>query len=277
MTYFASDFKNVDGTDSSQKFVQCLKLQQSLESYYRYKHKTFEQMHLMSGASVLEIGCGTGEDAITLAKLVGTKGKVTAVDHSQMMLNQALASTENLGLPIEFILADAQQLPFADQIFEAARVDRTLQHIANPQSALAEMARVVRPGGWVVAIEPDWGTFVLDSEQRPLTRQLLNLWCDSFPCGWIGRHLFRYFRQVGLSDLQVNPETIVFTEFELADQVLSLVQTAHKAVESGMTSQPEIENWLSELQQFAQSQQFFCSFIVFIVSGKKLSIASQGS
>jgi ubiquinone/menaquinone biosynthesis C-methylase UbiE len=269
MTYFASDFKDVDGTDAVQKFVQCLRLQQSLESYHRYKHKTFEQMHLVAGASVLEVGCGTGEDAIALAKRVGNTGKVTAVDRSQAMLSQAIASTGNLGLPIEFVLADAQQLPFIDNTFDAARVDRTLQHIANPQTVITEMVRVVRPGGWVVAMEPDWGTFVVDSDQHSLTRQLLNLWCDSFPSGWVGRQLFRYFRQAGLTELQVNPETIVFTQFELADQVLDLVQTAHKAKQSGIANQSNIHDWLSELQQLGQSQQFFCSFTAFIVSGKK--------
>lgn len=269
MTYFASDFKDVDGTHAAQQFIQCLKLQQSLESYHRYKHKTFEQMHLMAGASVLEVGCGTGEDAIALAKLVGNTGKVTAVDRSRAMLNQAIASIENLALPIECVLADAQQLPFADNTFDAARVDRTLQHIANPRLAIAEMVRVVRPGGWVVAVEPDWGTFTVDSDQRPLTRQLLNLWCDNFPSGWVGRQLFRYFRQADLTDLQVNPETIVLTQFELADQVLDLVQTAHKAEAKGIASPSVIQDWLSELQQFDLSQQFFCSFTLFIVSGKK--------
>ncbi len=269
MTYFASDFKNVDGTDAVPAFVQCLKLQQSLESYHRYKHKTFEQMHLVTGASVLEVGCGTGEDAIALAKLVGSTGKVTAVDRSQAMLNQAIASTENLALPIEWVQADAQQLPFADNTFDAARIDRTLQHIANPQLAITEMARVVRPGGWVVAVEPDWGTFTVDSDQRPLTRQLLNLWCDSFPSGWIGRQLFRYFRQVKLTDWQVNTETIVLTHFELADQVLDLVQTTRKAEANGIASPVAIQDWLNELQQFNQAEQFFCSFTLFIVSGKK--------
>ncbi len=269
MSYFASDFKDVDGTDAAQKFVHCLRLQQSLESYQQYKHRTFEQMHLVAGASVLEIGCGTGEDTIALAKLVGNSGKVTAVDRSQAMLNQAIASTQNLALPIEFILADAQQLTLTDNTFDAARVDRTLQHIANPQAAIAEMARVVRPGGWVVAIEPDWGTFAVDSEQRSLTRQLLDLWCDNFPSGWIGRYLFRYFRQAELTELQVNPVTIVFTQFELADRVLALVQTAHKAKERGIASQFAVEDWLSELQQLDRSQQFFCSFTAFIVSGKK--------
>jgi len=269
MTYFASDFKDVDATNAVQPFIQCLKLQQSLESYHRYKHKTFEEMHLVAGASVLEVGCGIGEDAISLAKLVGITGKVTAVDRSQAMLNQAIASTENLALPIEFVLADAQQLPFADHIFDAARVDRTLQHIDHPQLAIAEMARVVRPGGWVVAVEPDWETFVVDSGQRALTRQLLNLWCDTFPSGWIGRQLFRYFRQAGLTELQVNPETIVLTQFDLADQILAFVQTARKAEACGIASQSAIQEWLNELQHFDQSQQFFCSFTIFIVSGKK--------
>lgn len=269
MTYFASDFKDVDRTDAVQQFVQCLKLQQSLESYHRYKHKTYEQMHLVAGASVLEVGCGTGEDAIALAKLVGSSGKVTAVDRSQAMLKQAIASTENLGLAIEFVQADAQQLPFADHTFDAARVDRTLQHIASPQTVIAEMARVVRPDGWVVAVEPDWGTFTVDSDQRPLTRQLLNYWCDNFPSGWVGRHLYRYFRQAGLTDLQVYPETIVFTQFELADQVLALVQTAHKAEANGIASPSAIQDWLSEQQQFDQAQQFFCSFTLFIVSGRR--------
>ncbi len=269
MTYFASDFKDVDGTDSVQKFVQCLQLQQSLESYHQYKQKTFEQMRLSSGASVLEVGCGTGEDAIALAKLVGSQGKVTAVDRSRAMLEQAQSGTQNLGLPIEFVLADAQQLPFTDNTFDAARVDRTLQHIADPHTAIAEMARVVRPDGWIVAMEPDWGTFVIDSEQYSLTRQLLNLWCDSLPSGWIGRQLGRYFRQVGLTDVQVNPVTIVFTNFELANQVLDLVQTAHKAEEDGIANPLIIEDWLGEQQRLDRAGQFFCSFTAFIVSGKK--------
>lgn len=269
MTYFASDFKDVDGTPAAQPFIQCLKLQQSLESYHQYKHKTFEEMHLVAGASVLEVGCGTGEDAIALAKLVGHTGKVTAVDRSQAMLDQAIASTKDQALPIEWVQAEAQQLPFADNTFAAARVDRTLQHIANPFAAIAEMARVVHPGGWIVAVDPDWGTFTVDSSQRALTRQLLNLWCDNFPSGWIGRQLFRYFRQAGLTELQVNPQTIVLTQFELADQVLDLVQTARKAEASGIASSSAIQDWLDELQQFDRAKQFFCSFTLFIVSGKK--------
>lgn len=269
MAYFARDFQSVDDTPGAQRFVACLKLQQSLEFYHRYKAKTFEAMHLVAGASVLEVGCGTGDDAIALAQIVGPSGQVTAIDRSQTMLQEAIASTQPLALPIEFVLADAQQLPFADHTFDGARVDRTLQHIADPAAVIAEMARVVRPGGWIVAMEPDWGTFVVNSTQRAITRQLLNVWCDSFPSGWVGRYLRQYLRQAGLTDIQVVPETLVITQFDLADQVFDLVQTAQATVEAGLVSSAEAQAWLSELQAFDRAQAFFSSFTGFIVSGQK--------
>ena len=67
-------------------------MQQSLEFYHRYKAKTFEAMHLVAGASVLEVGCGTGDDAIALAQIVGPSGQVTAIDRSQTMLQEAIAT-----------------------------------------------------------------------------------------------------------------------------------------------------------------------------------------
>jgi len=101
--------------------------------------------------------------AIARAKRVGKTGKVIAVDRSQAMLNQAIASVKDLNLPIEFVCADAQNLPFEDNTFNGARGDRTLQHIANPGRAIAEMARVLRPAGHLVAMEGE-----LVGHQRPL-------------------------------------------------------------------------------------------------------------
>jgi ubiquinone/menaquinone biosynthesis C-methylase UbiE len=269
MTYLASGFENVDGMSTIEKFTHCLNVLASLEFFQNYKQKTFELLRLEAGATVLELGCGTGKDAVALAHQVGKHGKVVAVDHSQAMLAQAVEETKALNLPIEFVHAEAQQLPFADNTFQGARVDRTLQHISNSQQALVEMVRVVGPGGAIVAMEPDWETFTVNSENRALTRQLLNFWCDSFPSGWVGRRLSKYFHSAGLTDIQVIPETLVVTQLELADQVFDLVQTAHNAYEAGIVSQSEAEAWLRELQQMNQFQEFFCSFTGFIVSGKK--------
>ena len=65
------------------------------------------------------------------------------------------------------------------------------------------------------------------------------------------------------------PETLVITQFDLADQVFDLVQTAHATVEAGIVSESNAQTWLSELQQFDQAQEFYSSFTGLIVSGQK--------
>lgn len=103
MTYFATDFQNVDRADAVQKLARCLRLQHSLEFYRSYKRKTFDLMQLRPGASVLEVGCGTGEDAIALAKAVWPGGRVTAVDRSKALLAR-LSLFDPLGQAIPLII-----------------------------------------------------------------------------------------------------------------------------------------------------------------------------
>jgi ubiquinone/menaquinone biosynthesis C-methylase UbiE len=269
MVYFARDFANVDGMRAVDKLVSCLDLQCSLQFYQDYKQKTFSCLQLFEGAYILEVGCGTGEDAIAIAPQVGITGKVIAVDRSQSMIERAKARVSGLNLSIEFLCADARQLPFEDNTFDGARVDRTLQHIDDPQKALSEMARVVRLGGSIVAMEPDWETFTVNSDNREITRRLLNFWCDSFPSGWIGRNLTKYFQQAGLTEIQVSPETFVTTDFELADRIFDLVRTTDGAKEAGKMSLQEANDWLDELRSLERAGMFFCSFTAMIVNGKK--------
>jgi ubiquinone/menaquinone biosynthesis C-methylase UbiE len=146
MTYFATDFQNVDGAGAAQAFVQCLRLQQSLEFYRSYKQKTRDLLALKEGARVLEVGCGTGEDAEALAREVGASGQVFAVDLSTELLGVARETVLSSRLPVRLIQADARSLPFADSSLDGARIDRTLQHIVEPLQVLAEMSRVLRSG-----------------------------------------------------------------------------------------------------------------------------------
>jgi ubiquinone/menaquinone biosynthesis C-methylase UbiE len=99
----------------------------------------------------------------------------------------------------------------------------------------------------------------------------MNFWCDNFPSGWVGRYLFKYFRQAGLVDVEVEPITIALTQFELADQVLDLSRTVQKIGEEKITDQENLNHWLTTLKQDDQAGQFFSAFTAFLVSGKKAS------
>src|SRR5262249_31952485 len=134
------------------------------------KQRSTDLLRLKPGLSVIEIGCGNGRDAEALAKLVGPAGRVVGIDASQELISQATERTASLGLSLRFQVDDAHALAFADDTFDAARVDRVLQHLNDPALAVREMARVVRPGGRIAAIEPDWHTVTGAGVDNDVTR-----------------------------------------------------------------------------------------------------------
>lgn len=112
------------------------------------------------GGSVLDIGCGTGGIALTLAgRYPGVK--VTGADFTEAMLD--VARTRPGAGQVEWKVADATALPFADGAFDAVTSGYLVRNVPDPLAAFREQARVVRPGGRVVCLEtaPPPGSMVL--------------------------------------------------------------------------------------------------------------------
>jgi SAM-dependent methyltransferase len=126
--------------------------------------RSWERAHLglAPGERLLDVGCGLGEAALGLAQDLGEGGEVVGVDASERMLRVARSSAAAARCRVRFTLGDACSLDEPDDAFDAVRCERTLQWIDDPAAAVAEMARVVRPGGRISLIDTDWSTFTLD-------------------------------------------------------------------------------------------------------------------
>lgn len=185
MDYLASGFKNVDQTQDSNKYSNCLSLLNSLDFFRTYKQKTFELLALGNGLTVLDIGCGLGEDVLAMSKLVSPVGKVTGIDASESLLEQARVKLGEVNANVEFLNGDALNLAFNDGTFDRCRIDRTLQHCSDPPRVLSEMVRVLKAGGLMLAFDNDWETFTFSSQNHEVTRKVAHFWCDSFPAGWV--------------------------------------------------------------------------------------------
>jgi ubiquinone/menaquinone biosynthesis C-methylase UbiE len=269
MDCLSSGFADIDHSRDSSIFTSCLTTLNSLPYFQDYKRKSFDLMNAREGCRALEIGCGLGFDAIALARIVGSTGRVVAVDSSQTMLEAALSSAKSLGLCIDFVQGDAGHLDLADESFDCARVDRTLQHTPDPRKVRAEMARVTKSGGRIVAYEPDWETFTIGSRDRQVTRKLTDFWCDTFKSGWIGRYLYGHFLAIGLERVLVHPSTLVITDLDKAEKVFDLFKNAEKAMNLGLVSSCEVAAWLKELKEDNLQGRFFCSYTGFMVCGSK--------
>lgn len=103
----------------------------------------FEAVVEVAPRSVLEVGCGPGELA---ARIEATGAAVTAVDISPRMVELAR------GRGVDASVGDVQQLPFADETFDVVLAAWMLYHVPEPGRGLDELARVIRPGGRLVAV-----------------------------------------------------------------------------------------------------------------------------
>lgn len=109
---------------------------------------------LVEGMHVLDLGCGAGLDAQIAARRVGSSGRVVGIDYSDAMLARARnAAAEARLTNLEFVLADAEQLPLPDDSIDVALINGIFNLNPARDTIFAELGRVVRANGAVYAAE----------------------------------------------------------------------------------------------------------------------------
>ncbi len=234
-----------------------------------YKERALSYLQAQKGQSILDVGCGTGDDVRLLAEIVGPEGWVVGTDHTDGLVREARRRSAGTDAPVEFHVADARELPFEDSTFDACRTDQVLQHIAETEKVITEMTRVTRPGGRIVTCEPDWETLVVDAADRQACRTVLNLRCDSLRAGWIGRTLPAIFKAQGLSDVVAIPDTLTMHDLELADEVWQIRRFTQAACDRGLLDGERGAAFLNDLEERHRSGRFFACVTGFGVCANK--------
>ncbi len=112
---------------------------------------------LKPGMSALDVGCGLGFLGYTFWKHFGVGGRYTGVDIREKLLVEAREASSEWATDgvAEFVVGDVYKLPFADATFDWVACQTLMIHLVNPEDALGEMRRVLKPGGLFTCIEPD--------------------------------------------------------------------------------------------------------------------------
>lgn len=130
------------------------------------------QLDLQPGQRLLDVGCGLGEAARALAADLGSTGEVVGIDGSAAMVDEATRRSVDATCPMRFVVGDALALPEGDDSFDAVRSERMLQWVPDPAQAVAEIARVVRPGGRVCLADSDWSTFDIETDDPTVSARV---------------------------------------------------------------------------------------------------------
>jgi demethylmenaquinone methyltransferase/2-methoxy-6-polyprenyl-1,4-benzoquinol methylase len=118
-----------------------------------WKAYTVAVANLREGQSVLDIASGTGDLARAFAKKVGVKGTVVHTDINEAMLRQGRDRLLDEGLALPAVLCDGELLPFQTGAFDLVSVAFGLRNMTHKDKALAEMNRVLKPGGRLLVLE----------------------------------------------------------------------------------------------------------------------------
>ena len=118
-----------------------------------WKAYTVQVANLKEGDQVLDIAGGTGDLSMAFAKKVGATGRVVHTDINEAMLSTGRDRLLNHGIVLPTLVCDAEKLPFADAHFDLVSVAFGLRNMTHKDLALAEMCRVLKPGGKLLVLE----------------------------------------------------------------------------------------------------------------------------
>jgi len=169
---------------------------------------------LAPGARALDLGCGPGGALERLSELVGPSGRVVGVDQDGASLGaaRALVRERELG-NVEIVQADARDTRLPRSSFDLVHVRMLLVNLPAPEQAVDEIARLVKPGGWVAAMEPDHALRVC-YPPHPALQRLCALLAAAYrhdgADGYVGRRLPYLLSTAGMASIAVEARAPIY-------------------------------------------------------------------
>jgi SAM-dependent methyltransferase len=204
-------------------------------------------LEVLPGCSVLDVGSGTGEFLIELA-LAYPRVRAVGVDSSAALTAVARERAVAAGAQVALAIGDAERLAFVDGSFDRVNCSRVLLHLERPEAALAEMARVLAPGGRAVLWEPDFDALMIDCDDLATARAVRDALTAGLGNPDIGRRLPRLAVAAGLDLAEVAGRAVPMPSLAHAVAQLHLFEHLASAIRGGAVTAPRAAAWRAQIQ-----------------------------
>lgn len=229
-----------------------------------------------SASTVLDIGCGHGEDLRRIGMLAPRETRLVGIDASEASIAAARRATAD-DPRCSFRTHDvAEGLPFGDAEFDRVLSVNLLECIPDKQRLLREVHRVLAPGGLVVFAHCDWDSQMIDGADKDLVRTIVHAFADwrqawmADADAWMGRRLWRTFQASGLFQGRVHPRVLTETRFEPGTYGFDAIESFRSLVRRGRLTAREYDAFRRAIEEMAAADQYFYSITMLAYVGRKL-------
>jgi ubiquinone/menaquinone biosynthesis C-methylase UbiE len=256
-TNFSASWTRVDQTGDPSFYASLLQATraQELDHARRDPDAAFGILGLRPGLRLLDVGCGTGDYLRVMAPLVAP-GEAIGIDLSAELVKRAELLSPADQPNLSFQVADVYELPFPDASFERVTATQVMLHLADPWKAIAELRRVLVPGGRVSIAEWDWDSTCLAVTDRDLGRRFTHLLCDQMHNGVIVRELAWRLAGHGFIDVDIAPQARVTRTLGPAHEWLIRPAT-QEFMRTGALTEAEGARLLDDLRERAATGRYF--------------------
>ncbi|MEV4596636.1 methyltransferase domain-containing protein [Amycolatopsis sp. NPDC049253] len=209
------------------------------------------------GERVLDVGSGPGYLLESLARAVGASGAAHGLDPSGAMNELAVARTRELTW-VSVDEGDAGTLPYAEGSFDAAVSTQVYEYVPDVPGALAELRRVLRPGGRVLILDTDADSLVWHTADRARHRRILDAWDEHLAHPRLPRILPALLRRAGfrvtghhvhpILNPRLTPDSFSATQMHIIAEFVP----GH-----GGVTEADAEAWLADLRERAEEGEYF--------------------
>ncbi|GAB4006865.1 methyltransferase domain-containing protein [Nocardioides ultimimeridianus] len=257
-----SQHEDVDADTAAQVFV--LDMQEAVPGVVRMRDWTRSMLAPQPGETVVDVGSGTGSEVRRMAALVGSTGRAIGVDPHDGL--RATATERSVGTSATFVDGDATALPFPDDSVDVITCERVFQHLPDPDAAVREFARVLRPGGRVAIVDSDWGSMVMNPGDPGVLRRMGDHRHSTIPNPFAGRRLVGQLRRTGF---EVDPDVAATAVVMPGGAMLVLVEkSAEQAVAAGAITREEADRLHAELSAAVAAGEAFGGVTMYGVVGR---------
>jgi ubiquinone/menaquinone biosynthesis C-methylase UbiE len=251
------------GDDAVTRMVWVLDAQDVAPSIERLRVWALAAGAVQPGEVCLDLGSGTGTMTRRLAGFAGPEGRVLGVEPNGMLRAVAAERAAAVGAPVEFVQGLATEIPLPDASVDLVWCERVLQHVPDPQAAVIEIARVLRPGGRALLLDSDHESRVESDIEPDVAREMLLAFLGQLANGRCARNLPRQAMAAGLIvDPDIGSSALVFGQAELENSQMYRL-AADQAVAEGRITPEQADEALRGQTEAARQGWAFSAITVF--------------